>query len=73
MTGEKENEMPRFSVDVCRTGYGFASIEVDAGSRDEAMMLALEEAGSHYFSERESEYSALGITELVESEGGEID
>ena len=39
----------KYQVEVCRTGFGFATIDVDA--------LALDEAGNHSFNEKLSEYS----------------
>lgn len=42
-----------FSVDVCRTGYGFATIEI------EAQQQARDVAGDHYYSEKTSEYSLV--------------
>lgn len=58
--------MPLFQVSVCRTGYSFASIEVEAESVEEAETTAIDLAGDLYFSERESEYSSLGATLIGE-------
>jgi hypothetical protein len=46
-----------FSVEVCRVGYGFATIEVMAISQEDAEEKALDEAGDHEYSEKSSEYS----------------
>ena len=46
-----------YKVEVCRIGYSFATIEVEAENEDEAEDLALEKAGNHDFSEKDAEYS----------------
>lgn len=48
-----------FDVDVCRTGYGFATIQVRATSEFEAQQAALDQAGDHLFSEKDSEYTLV--------------
>lgn len=45
-----------FDIEVCRVGYGFATITVMARDQQEAEVLALDEAGGHDFSEKNSEY-----------------
>lgn len=45
-----------YSVPVVRIGYGFKNIEVEANSQEEAEQLALDEAGDHEYSEKESQY-----------------
>ena len=47
----------KYQVEVCRTGFGFATIDVDANTQNEADALALDEAGNHSFNEKLSEYS----------------
>lgn len=49
--------MPTFKVDILRTGYSIKSIEVDAGTQEEANAKALNQAGNHEFSEDNSEYA----------------
>lgn len=51
---QKEKE---FKIEVCRTGYAFTTITVVATDRTKAEELALEEAGSHDFNEKDCEYS----------------
>jgi hypothetical protein len=46
----------KFSIPVVRIGYGFKNIEVEANSQEEAEQLALDEAGDHEYSEKESNY-----------------
>ena len=53
-----------YTVTVCRTGYGFAYIEVMASSPEEAEAKAMEEAGDHHYSEKASEYTPDGATRL---------
>lgn len=59
--------MPRYEVEVCRTGYGFNTIEVEASCADEAMMKALDEAGNHYYSEKDADYTVEGVIEIDKS------
>lgn len=61
---EDDRPKKKFSVAVCRTGYGHANIEVEAFTAEEAEELALEEAGDHSFSENNSEYTSNGATEI---------
>ena len=56
------DEDEEYSVNVCRTAYGFKTIEVMAKSAPEAIEKALEEAGDHSFSEKSSEYTEDGVT-----------
>lgn len=53
-----------YEVKVCRTGYGFTTIEVTARSAQEAEEKALNEAGDHSYSEKSSEYTSDGVTKL---------
>lgn len=53
--------MPTFLVDICRTAYAFNTIEVEAESAEEAQAEGLGLAGDLYFSERESDYSVMGV------------
>jgi len=59
----KETDMKKFTVTVCRTSYGFNDIEVNAETPEQAEELALETAGDYLFSENGSEYTTAGITE----------
>lgn len=49
-------EKQKFDIEVCRTGIGFATIQVEATSQEEAEQLAIDEAGDHEYSEKSSEY-----------------
>lgn len=56
--------MPKFDIDVTRTGIGFATIRVEAPNQQEAESKALDEAGNHLFSEKTSEYELTnGVTD----------
>lgn len=48
-----------FEIEVCRTGYGFTTIEVRAASEYEAGQLALDVAGDHSYSEKDSQYQLV--------------
>lgn len=52
--------MPKYNITVCRTGYGFNTIEVEANNQKEAEEKALDEAGNHEYSEKSSEYTLDG-------------
>lgn len=56
MTQEISNGK-EFVVDLCRTGFGFASIEVLAKDEFEAQQLALDSAGNLDYNEKSSEYA----------------
>lgn len=56
-----------YIVTVCRTGYGFADIPIEADSQAAAEAAAIEEAGNYSFSEKTSEYSVAGLEPLAET------
>lgn len=49
--------MPKFTATVCRTGYGFRTISVEADNSEEAQEKILDEAGNYEYSEKDSNYS----------------
>ena len=57
-------EPESYTVTMCRTGYGFAYIDVMARSPEEAEELAMDEAGDHSYSEKASEYKADGANKF---------
>jgi alpha-glucosidase (family GH31 glycosyl hydrolase) len=57
-------EPETYEVSVCRTGYGFHKIQVQARSPEEAEELALDEAGDHTYSDKSSEYTTDGAHKL---------
>lgn len=48
-----------FDVELCRTGVGFATVQVQARSALEADELALQVAGDQDYSEKDAEYSLV--------------
>jgi hypothetical protein len=52
-----------YTVCMCRTGYGFAEYKVEAPNLRKAQQAAYDEAGSHDYSEKSSEYTIDTITE----------
>jgi hypothetical protein len=54
--------MPKYLVDVCRTAYGFNTLEIEAESPEQARELALDEAGNHEYSEKASEYTCENVS-----------
>ena len=60
--------MATYRVEVVRTGYRVAEIEVEANSIDEANALALEKAGDAFFSsEHDYDYEVNSVVEVDES------
>jgi hypothetical protein len=55
-----------FDVHVCRTGYGHATLRVKATTPEQARNLAMENAGDYSYSEKESDYSAEGVSESAD-------
>jgi hypothetical protein len=55
--------MPKYLVNVCRTAWGFNTLEVEADGPEQAKEIALDEAGNHLYSEKESEYTCEGVFE----------
>ena len=56
--------MSRYCVEVCRIEWANEVIEVDAGSKEEAKILALEEAGDIVFNDpHDSECEVVDIWE----------
>ena len=58
--GNQEGTRKKYLVDVCRTSYGVKTLEIEANSPEEAQELALDQAGNHEYSEKESEYTCQG-------------
>ena len=56
-------EEVEFKVSVCRTSYAHREIVVKAKTRKEAETLAIDEAGSHEFSEKDADYTVNFVTE----------
>lgn len=46
----------KYKINVCRIGYAFATIEVEAENQEQAEALAIEEAPNHDFSEKDADY-----------------
>ncbi|HUX80362.1 MAG TPA: hypothetical protein VMW10_11575 [Alphaproteobacteria bacterium] len=53
--------MAKFVVTVMRRGIAFRDMEVEADNKAEGKLKAVDKAGSFEFSEKESEYKAVGI------------
>jgi hypothetical protein len=49
-----------WDVEVCRTGYGHATVRVRAASQAEAETLAMDQAGDMEFSENDADYEVTG-------------
>jgi len=57
--------MNKYVVSVCRIGYGHLDLEVEADSENEAVEIALDNAGNELFVENHSVYEA-GYVESCE-------
>lgn len=66
---EQNPALTRFDVDVCRTGFGFATIRVMAASAQEADELALDRAGEYEYSEKDAEYTLVHPSAPEPSQG----
>ncbi len=58
--------MPRYKVNVYRTGYSSREIEVEAENEKEAGEKAEDVAGNYEFSENSSEYESDWVDEIKE-------
>jgi hypothetical protein len=56
--------MRKFNVEVCRISYAVISLEIEAESEEQAVGLAIDQAGNHYFSEHHADYSASVVKEV---------
>lgn len=52
-----QTPVPEFDIDVCRTGFGFATIKVKAENEFEAGQIALDRAGNYDYNEKHSDYT----------------
>jgi len=57
--------MKTYDVGVCRIGYGFRTIRVEAETMADAMMKAEDTAGSFEFSEKNADYEADSVMEVT--------
>ncbi|MHC4616434.1 MAG: hypothetical protein ACYTEQ_01640 [Planctomycetota bacterium] len=55
--------MLKYIVTVCRIGYAFRDIKVEAHTAEEAKVTAEEIAGNYEYSESTSEYEAQEVKE----------
>lgn len=58
--------MPKFEVEIIRYAHGFYTTVVEAGSREEAEDLALEEAYDEVIPTQSADYEVWGSTEIKE-------
>jgi len=49
--------MKTFNINIMRTGYGFNTLEVEAETIEEALIIAEDQAGDLDYNEKSSEYS----------------
>ena len=57
--------MKTYTVNMTRIGYGHCSYEVTAKNLKEARRIAMDESGSHNYSEHDADYK---IEDICESE-----
>ena len=58
--------MAKFKVEVIRTAYAVKHIEIEADSVEDAYEQALDEAGSHLFSEHTANYEIESVIKISE-------
>ena len=54
-----------FVVEITRIGYGSKSFEISDVTAEDAERLALERAGNHEFTEKNSEYEVQSVSESI--------
>ena len=68
--------MAKYIVSVVRTGYGILDLEIDANSEEEAVEIALDNAGGELFSQHNSEYEVNGdvirVDQIVNTKSNKI-
>ena len=68
-TGDKSTKARRsrkkgnFCVEITRIGYGSKTFEISDVTAEEAQRIALDQAGNHEFTERNSEYEVQSFCE----------
>ena len=55
--------MNKYTVNICRTAFGWRDIEVEAANKQEAQEKAVDAAGDFEFSMQTSEYTVEGWIE----------
>lgn len=60
--------MPKYKVEICRIGYAFKIVEVEAADRVEAASLARARAGDHTYQERDAKYEVGYVKVMTPSE-----
>lgn len=55
----KNDKKETFQITVCRTGYSFKTLEIEAGNIEEAEKIALDDGGDYEYSEKTAEYSIV--------------
>jgi len=72
MNHPTSTELQDFEVEVQRVAWGNLTIKVRAATLHEAQQMALDEAGNHVFSEKDSEYVLVDApAPQIEDESGE--
>ena len=54
-----------FCVEITRIGYGSKTFEISDVTAEEAERIALEQAGNHEFTEKNSEYEVQSVSESI--------
>ena len=54
--------MPTYTVEVCRTSYGFHTFQVTAADEESARDEAYDQAGDCLYTEKSAEYEVVAIT-----------
>lgn len=48
-----------FTVELCRTGYGFTTVQIKAKTQEEANQIALDHSGDYDYNEKTAEYTIV--------------
>ena len=61
----RSRKKSNFCVEIARIGYGSKTFEISDVTAEEAERIALEQAGNHEFTEKNSEYEVQSVSESI--------
>ena len=61
----RSRKKSNFCVEITRIGYGSKTFEISDVTAEEAERIALEQAGNHEFTEKNSEYEVQSVSESI--------
>jgi uncharacterized membrane protein len=61
----RSRKKSNFCVEITRIGYGSKTFEISDVTAEDAERIALEQAGNHEFTEKNSEYEVQSVSESI--------